>query len=180
MRHLRVAAGRAAGLVRADIPDRQQHGFRVVDRAVYVPDIDFRVHLQQARRYVHRQGVVVFKLRDTTHKGYDSLRRSIRKGNAAGVSVRVVFSPTAHDLPAAHKLAVYRARKVQKFLSQPFHVAEVFTGQAGKYVPVSETVRGFRMIVDGELDDCPESAFFMAGTIDEVIERAKSEADVNG
>ena len=84
------------------------------------------------------------------------------------------------ELDESDKLAVYRARKVQKFLSQPFHVAEVFTGQAGKYVPVSETVRGFRMIVDGELDDCPESAFFMAGTIDEVIERAKSEADVNG
>ena len=84
------------------------------------------------------------------------------------------------ELSEEDKITVYRARKIQRFLSQPFHVAEVFTGQAGKYVPVSETVRGFRMIVDGELDDCPESAFFMAGTIDEVIERAKSEADVNG
>ncbi len=80
------------------------------------------------------------------------------------------------ELDEEDKLAVYRARKVQKFLSQPFHVAEVFTGQQGKYVPVAQTVRGFKMIVDGELDDCPESAFFMAGTIDEVIERAASEA----
>ncbi|MGN0630383.1 MAG: F0F1 ATP synthase subunit beta, partial [Ruminococcus sp.] len=84
------------------------------------------------------------------------------------------------ELDEDDKLAVYRARKVQKFLSQPFHVAEVFTGQAGKYVPVAETVRGFRMIVDGEMDDYPENAFFMAGTIDEVIERAKSEVGING
>ena len=84
------------------------------------------------------------------------------------------------ELDEDDKLAVYRARKVQKFLSQPFHVAEVFTGQAGKYVPVAETVRGFRMIVDGEMDDYPENAFFMAGTIDEVIERAKSEGGING
>lgn len=84
------------------------------------------------------------------------------------------------ELDEEDKTAVYRARKVQKFLSQPFHVAEVFTGQAGKYVPVGETVRGFKMIVDGEMDDYPENAFFMAGTIDEVIERAKSEGSVNG
>ncbi len=84
------------------------------------------------------------------------------------------------ELDEDDKLAVYRARKVQKFLSQPFHVAEVFTGQAGKYVPVEETVKGFRMIVDGEMDDYPENAFFMAGTIDEVIERSKTEVGLNG
>ncbi len=84
------------------------------------------------------------------------------------------------ELDENDKIAVYRARKVQKFLSQPFHVAEVFTGIPGKYVPVAETVRGFRMIVDGEMDDYPENAFFNAGTIDEVIERAKSEVGANG
>ena len=84
------------------------------------------------------------------------------------------------ELDENDKIAVYRARKVQKFLSQPFHVAEVFTGIPGKYVPVSETVRGFRMIVDGEMDDYPENAFFNAGTIDEVIERANAEVGANG
>ncbi len=84
------------------------------------------------------------------------------------------------ELDENDKIAVYRARKVQKFLSQPFHVAEVFTGIPGKYVPVAETVRGFRMIVDGEMDDYPENAFFNAGTIDEVIERAKAEVGANG
>lgn len=84
------------------------------------------------------------------------------------------------ELDENDKIAVYRARKVQKFLSQPFHVAEVFTGIPGKYVPIAETVRGFRMIVDGEMDDYPENAFFNAGTIDEVIERSKAEVDANG
>ncbi len=84
------------------------------------------------------------------------------------------------ELDEEDKTAVYRARKVQKFLSQPFNVAEVFTGQQGKYVPIAETVRGFRMIVDGEMDDYPENAFFMAGTIDEVIARVKSEDRENG
>ncbi len=84
------------------------------------------------------------------------------------------------ELDEEDKIAVYRARKVQKFLSQPFNVAEVFTGQCGKYVPVAETVRGFKMIVDGEMDDYPENAFFMVGTIDEVIAKGKSEDGING
>ena len=77
------------------------------------------------------------------------------------------------ELSEADKLTVNRARKVQRFLSQPFHVAEQFTGMEGKYVPVSETIRGFREIVEGKHDDVPESAFLFAGTIDEVVERAK-------
>lgn len=72
------------------------------------------------------------------------------------------------------KTTVYRARKIQKFLSQPFSVAENFTGTAGKYVPLKETVRGFKAIVDGEMDQYPEAAFFNVGTIDEVIEKAKT------
>ena len=79
------------------------------------------------------------------------------------------------ELDEDDKLAVYRARKIQKFLSQPFHVAENFTGMKGKYVPVSETIRGFKAIISGEMDEYPENAFFMVGTIDEVIEKAKSE-----
>ena len=79
------------------------------------------------------------------------------------------------ELSDEDKLTVYRARKVQKFLSQPFFVAENFTGVKGKYVPLKETIRGFKMIVDGEMDEYPENAFFNVGTIDEVIEKAKAE-----
>ena len=77
------------------------------------------------------------------------------------------------ELDEEDKKAVYRARKIQKFLSQPFNVAENFTGIKGKYVPLAETIKGFRSIVDGEMDEYPESAFFMVGTIEEVIEKAK-------
>ena len=73
------------------------------------------------------------------------------------------------------KITVYRARKIQKFLSQPFHVAEQFTGIQGVYVPLKETIRGFKAIIDGEMDEYPESAFFNVGTIDDVIAKAKAE-----
>lgn len=77
------------------------------------------------------------------------------------------------ELDEQDKLAVYRARKIQKFLSQPFNVAENFTGIEGKYVPLSETIKGFRAIINGEMDAYPESAFLMVGTIEEVIAKAK-------
>jgi len=77
------------------------------------------------------------------------------------------------ELAPEDKLVVYRARKMQRFLSQPFHVAEVFTGAPGKYVPLKETIRGFKMIASGELDHLPEQAFYMVGSIDEAIEKAK-------
>lgn len=77
------------------------------------------------------------------------------------------------ELAPEDKLTVARARKIQRFLSQPFHVAEVFTGAPGKYVPLSETIRGFKMIVAGECDHLPEQAFYMVGTIDEAFEKAK-------
>ena len=78
------------------------------------------------------------------------------------------------ELSGEDKLTVSRARKVQRFLSQSFSVAEQFTGMEGKYVPLKETLRGFRMILDGECDDLPESCFLFAGTIDEVFEKAKA------
>ncbi len=77
------------------------------------------------------------------------------------------------ELSDDDKLTVSRARKVQRFLSQPFSVAEQFTGMAGTYVPLSETVRGFKEIIEGKHDDLPESAFLFAGTIDEVVEKGK-------
>ncbi|MGN0524592.1 F0F1 ATP synthase subunit beta [Eubacterium sp.] len=78
------------------------------------------------------------------------------------------------ELSDEDKLSVFRARKIEKFLSQPFHVAENFTGLKGVYVPIKETVRGFKAIVDGEVDDLPEMAFFNVGTIDEAKEKAKT------
>jgi len=77
------------------------------------------------------------------------------------------------ELSPEDKQAVARARKIQRFLSQPFHVAEVFTGSPGKYVPLAETIRGFKMIVNGECDALPEQAFYMVGSIDEAFEKAK-------
>jgi len=78
------------------------------------------------------------------------------------------------ELSEDDKLTVARARKIQRFLSQPFSVAEQFTGMEGKYVPLKETVRGFKEILEGKHDDLPESAFLFAGTIDDVVEKAKS------
>jgi F-type H+-transporting ATPase subunit beta len=77
------------------------------------------------------------------------------------------------ELSAEDKLTVSRARKVQRFFSQPFFVAEKFSGIKGQYVPVKETIRGFKMILDGECDSLPEQAFFMAGTIDDVTEKSR-------
>ena len=77
------------------------------------------------------------------------------------------------ELAPEDKLVVARARKMQRFLSQPFHVAEVFTGAPGKYVSLKDTIKGFKMIASGELDHLPEQAFYMVGTIDEAIEKAK-------
>jgi len=78
------------------------------------------------------------------------------------------------ELSEEDKQIVRRARKIQRFLSQPFFVAEVFTGQPGQYVPLSETIRAFKGIIDGEYDELPEQAFYMVGTIDEAVEKAKS------
>jgi F-type H+-transporting ATPase subunit beta len=77
------------------------------------------------------------------------------------------------ELSDEDKLAVQRARKIQKFLSQPFFVAEQFTGLAGKYVKVADTIKGFKAIVKGEYDELPENAFYMVGTIEEAVEKSK-------
>ncbi|CAD5117033.1 DgyrCDS5860 [Dimorphilus gyrociliatus] len=81
------------------------------------------------------------------------------------------------ELSEDDKLTVARARKIQKFLSQPFQVAEVFTGSPGKYVPLKETIKGFKALLEGEYDNLPEVAFYMVGPIEEVIEKAKRLAD---
>ena len=76
------------------------------------------------------------------------------------------------ELSDEDKLTVSRARKIQRFFSQSFSVAEQFTGMPGKYVPLSETIRGFKEIIEGKHDDLPESAFLFVGTIDEAVEKA--------
>ncbi|MGE8287273.1 MAG: F0F1 ATP synthase subunit beta [Stenotrophomonas sp.] len=81
------------------------------------------------------------------------------------------------ELSEEDKQAVSRARKIERFFSQPFHVAEVFTGSPGKYVPLKDTIRGFKAIVDGEYDHLPEQAFYMVGGIDEAVEKAKKMAE---
>ena len=78
------------------------------------------------------------------------------------------------ELSEEDKLTVARARKIQKFLSQPFHVAEVFTGRPGKFVKLEDTIKGFKGIIEGKYDDIPEQAFYMVGTIEEALENAKN------
>ncbi|MCE1787158.1 F0F1 ATP synthase subunit beta, partial [Enterobacter hormaechei] len=77
------------------------------------------------------------------------------------------------ELSEDDKLVVARARKIQRFLSQPFFVAEVFTGSPGKFVSLKDTIRGFKGILDGDYDHLPEQAFYMVGTIEEAVEKAK-------
>ena len=77
------------------------------------------------------------------------------------------------ELSEDDKLIVSRARKIERFFSQPFFVAQVFTGREGRYVPLRETIRGFREILDGKHDDLPEQAFMMVGTIDDAVEQAQ-------
>ena len=83
------------------------------------------------------------------------------------------------ELSEEQKLTVSRARKIERFLSQPFHVAEQFTGIEGKYVPLSETIRGFNEILEGKHDDLPEGAFLLVGTIDDAVEKAKAMAEAS-
>jgi F-type H+-transporting ATPase subunit beta len=78
------------------------------------------------------------------------------------------------ELSEEQKLTVGRARRIQRYLSQPFFVAEIFTGSPGKYVKLADTIKGFKMICEGELDHIPEQAFLMCGAIEEVVEKAKT------
>ena len=80
------------------------------------------------------------------------------------------------ELSEEDKLVVARARKIQRFLSQPFHVAEVFTGFPGKFVEIKDTIKGFKELCDGTHDNIPEAAFYMVGTIEEALEKAKKMA----
>jgi ATP synthase F1 beta subunit len=105
---------------------------------------------------------------------YDTARR-IQKVLQQYKSLQDIIAILGMDeLTEEDKLTVYRARKIQRFLSQPFHVAEIFTGAPGKFVELKETISGFKGILEGEFDDVPESAFYMVGNIEEVLDKAKS------
>jgi vacuolar-type H+-ATPase catalytic subunit A/Vma1 len=84
------------------------------------------------------------------------------------------------ELSDEDRIIVSRARRIERFLSQPFHVAEQFTNTPGQYVPIAETIRGFKEILEGEHDDVPESAFLLKGTIDDVLESAKKDGKKKG
>ena len=106
------------------------------------------------------------------HEHYDTARRvqaTLRYKELKDIIAILGMDELSED----DKLAVARARKIERFFSQPFHVAEVFTGSPGKYVSLKETIRGFKGIVDGDYDHLPEQAFYMVGTIDEAVEKAK-------
>ena len=107
------------------------------------------------------------------HEHYDTARRVQATLQKYKELKDIIAILGMDELSEEDKVAVARARKIERFFSQPFHVAEVFTGSPGKYVSLKDTIRGFKMIVDGECDDIPEQAFYMVGGIDEAIEKAK-------
>ena len=91
----------------------------------------------------------------------------------SGLRMEFYYIDSMDELSEEDKLVVARARKIQRFLSQPFFVAEVFTGSPGKYVSLKDTIRGFKGIMEGEYDHLPEQAFYMVGSIEEAVEKAK-------
>ena len=107
------------------------------------------------------------------HEHYDTARRVQATLQKYKELKDIIAILGMDELSEEDKLAVSRARKIERFFSQPFHVAEVFTGSPGKYVSLKDTIRGFKGIVDGEYDHLPEQAFYMVGTIDEAVEKAK-------
>ncbi|MES5813268.1 F0F1 ATP synthase subunit beta [Pseudoxanthomonas sp. Soil82] len=107
------------------------------------------------------------------HEHYDTARRVQSTLQKYKELKDIIAILGMDELSEEDKLAVSRARKIERFFSQPFHVAEVFTGSPGKYVSLKDTIRGFKGIVDGEYDHLPEQAFYMVGTIDEAVEKAK-------
>ena len=107
------------------------------------------------------------------HEHYDTARRVQSTLQKYKELKDIIAILGMDELSEEDKLAVSRARKIERFFSQPFHVAEVFTGSPGKYVSLKDTIRGFKGIVDGEYDHLPEQAFYMVGTIEEAAEKAK-------
>ena len=153
-------------------------------QAVYVPADDL-TDPAPATTFAHLDATTVLSrkiVEQGIYPAVDPLESSSRilEADVVGeehyeVANKVIAILGMEELSEEDQATVMRARKIQRFLSQPFFVAETFTGIPGKYVPLKETIRGFRMIIDGEMDEYPESAFFNVGTIDDVIEKAKAQ-----
>ncbi|PZQ20908.1 MAG: F0F1 ATP synthase subunit beta, partial [Stenotrophomonas acidaminiphila] len=111
------------------------------------------------------------------HEHYDTARRVQSTLQKYKELKDIIAILGMDELSEEDKQAVSRARKIERFFSQPFHVAEVFTGSPGKYVSLKDTIRGFKAIVDGEYDHLPEQAFYMVGGIEEAVEKAKKLAE---
>ena len=150
-------------------------------QAVYVPADDF-TDPSPATTFAHLDSTVVLS-RDIASLGIYPAVDPLDSTSRQQVTLQrykelrdIIAILGMDELAPEDKLAVARARKMQRFLSQPFFVAEVFTGSPGKYVSLAETIRGFKMIASGECDALPEQAFYMVGTIDEAFEKAKKMA----
>jgi F-type H+-transporting ATPase subunit beta len=111
------------------------------------------------------------------HEHYDTARRVQMTLQKYKELKDIIAILGMDELSEEDKQAVSRARKIERFFSQPFHVAEVFTGSPGKYVSLKDTIRGFKGIVEGEYDHLPEQAFYMVGSIEEAVEKAKKMAE---
>ena len=143
-------------------------------QAVYVPADDL-TDPAPATTFAHLDATTVLSPEIVGQEHYDVARSVVQLLQRYKELQDIIAIMGMDELSEDDKLAVSRARKVQRFLSQPFHVAEQFTGFEGKYVPLKETIRGFREIVEGKHDDIPESAFLFAGSIDDVVAKAKGE-----
>ncbi|MBW2336367.1 MAG: F0F1 ATP synthase subunit beta, partial [Deltaproteobacteria bacterium] len=140
-------------------------------QCVYVPADDL-TDPAPATTFAHLDGTVVLSRKLVElgiYPSVDPLDSTSRILDAAYIG-------DEHYQADEDKITVSRARKIQRFLSQPFHVAEVFTNTPGSYVKIEDTVKGFKEIIDGKHDDLPEQAFYMVGGIDDVVERAKTMA----
>ena len=143
-------------------------------QAVYVPADDL-TDPAPATTFTHLDATTVLS-RDIASKGIYQVARGVQQVLQRYKELQDIIAIMGMDeLSEEDKISVFRARKIQNFLSQSFSVAEQFTGLAGKYVPLKETIRGFKMILNGECDELPESAFLLVGNIDEVFEKAKKQ-----
>mgnify|MGYP000849445692 CR=1 FL=1 len=140
-----------------------------------LPLVDEVIELDKRNREIKQEVEALRAEKNKASKEIGAMMAQKKLEEAEALKKKVAESNgRINELSEEEKILVARARKVQRFLSQPFHVAEQFTGLPGKYVPVAETIRGFQEILEGKHDDIPENLFLNAGTIDEVVERMNS------
>ena len=143
----------------------------VVTKVEMLTKIKYKVYLDEEFAFVLYKGELShYRIVEGTLLEEDTVQEILQKYKELQDIIAIMGMD---ELSEEDKRTVSRARKVQRFLSQSFHVAEQFTGMPGQYVPLKETLRGFKMILSGECDELPESAFLFAGTIDDVFAKAK-------